>query len=136
MPSYEAIAATAECCRDMVYEAIKALAFAGVLTWVNRIVRERVRERDLFGQWVSRWRVLRTSNVYAFRDPNPAMASRPASKSESPPGTRNQDSLIVNAPSIDKAPPIDGLDAVGTNLSRSLRSLGEAIARRTIASMP
>ena len=51
-PSYEAIAAKAECCRDTVCEAIKALAFAGVLTWVNRIVRERVRERDLFGQWV------------------------------------------------------------------------------------
>ena len=86
-PSYEAIAAKAECCRDTVCEAIKALAFAGVLTWVNRIVRERVRERDLFGQWVTRWRVLRTSNAYAFRDPNPATASRPASKSESPPGT-------------------------------------------------
>ena len=50
-PSYEAIAAKAECCRDTVYEAIKALELAGVLTWVNRIVRERVRERDLFGQW-------------------------------------------------------------------------------------
>ena len=129
-PSYEAIAAKAACCRDTVYEAIKVLKLAGVLTWVNRIVRERVRERDLFGQWVSRWRVLRTSNAYAFRDPNPATASRLASKSESPPGTRNQDSLIV------KEPPIDGLDAVGTYLSRSLRSLGEAIARRTVVSMP
>ena len=57
---------------------------AGVLTWVNRIVRERVRERDLFGQWVSRWRVLRTSNAYAFRDPNPATASRLASKLDFP----------------------------------------------------
>src|SRR3954462_9666484 len=68
-PSYEAIAAKAECCRDTVCEAIKALAFAGVLTWVNRIVRERVRDRDLFGQWATRWRVLRTSNAYALRDP-------------------------------------------------------------------
>ena len=33
MPSYEAIAATAECCRDMVYEAIKVLEFGGGLTW-------------------------------------------------------------------------------------------------------
>lgn len=33
MPSYEAIAATAECCRDMVYEAIKVLEFGDVLTW-------------------------------------------------------------------------------------------------------
>ena len=89
-PSYEAIAAKAECCRDTVCEAIKALAFAGVLTWVNRIVRERVRERDLFGQWATRWRVLRTSNAYAFRDPNPATASRLASTSENPSGTVNQ----------------------------------------------
>ena len=59
---------------ETVCEAIKALAFAGVLTWVNRIVRERVRERDLFGQWGTRWGVLRTSNAYAFRDPNPAFA--------------------------------------------------------------
>ena len=50
-PSYEAIAENAECCRDTVYEAIKALEDANVLSWVNRIVRERVRERDLFGQW-------------------------------------------------------------------------------------
>ena len=86
-PSYEAIAAKAECCRDTVCEAIKALAFAGVLTWVNRIVRERVRELDLFGRWSSRWRVLRTSNAYTFRDPNPATASRLASTSEIPLGT-------------------------------------------------
>src|SRR3954454_8635907 len=90
-PSYEAIAAKAQCCRDTVCEAIKALAFAGVLTWVNRIVRERVRERDLFGRLASRWRVLRTSNAYAFRDPKAEMAeNRPvSSKSESPPGTMN-----------------------------------------------
>src|SRR3954453_1982821 len=101
-PSYEAIAATAECCRDTVCEAVKALAFAGVLTWVNRIVRERVRERDLFGQWATRWRVLRTSNAYAFRDPKPAMASRPASTSESPPGT------IIQGFSMSGAPPRTG----------------------------
>ena len=74
-PSYEAIAAKAECCRDTVYEAIKALELAGVLTWVNRIVRERVRERDLFGQWATRWRVLRTSNAYAFRDPKATVSA-------------------------------------------------------------
>jgi hypothetical protein len=89
-PSYEAIAVKAECCRDTVYEAIKALEFAGVLTWVNRIVRERVRERDLFGKWATRWRVLRTSNAYAFRDPKVAVSSGFSSKSENPTGTPNQ----------------------------------------------
>jgi hypothetical protein len=89
-PSYEAIAAKAECCRDTVYEAIRALELAGVLTWVNRIVRERVRERDLFGLWSTRWRVLRTSNAYAFRDPNPRAAAVDCSRSENPSGTLNQ----------------------------------------------
>jgi hypothetical protein len=91
-PSYEAIAAKAECCRDTVCEAIKALELAGVLTWVHRIVRERIRERDLFGKWASRWRVIRTSNAYAFRDPAAEMAeNRPVcSKTENPPGTLNQ----------------------------------------------
>ena len=36
-PSYESIAAKAQCNRDTVYEAIKALELADVLTWVNRI---------------------------------------------------------------------------------------------------
>src|SRR4051812_37147752 len=107
-PSYEAIAVKAECCRDTVCEAIKALAFAGVLTWVNRIVRERVRERDLFGKWATRWRVLRTSNAYAFRAPNRAAASRLASKSESPPGTVNQGFPIAKAPSPTRQTALEG----------------------------
>ena len=123
-PSYEAIAAKAECCRDTVCEAIKALAFAGVLTWVNRIVRERVRERDLFGQWASRWRVLRTSNAYAFRDPNPATASRSASKSESPPGTVNQGFLRPKG-----APASVAAASVGP-LARSLAALRAAMEAR------
>jgi hypothetical protein len=42
-------------------EALKVLEWARVLTWRHRIARIRVRERDLFGQWASRWRVTRTS---------------------------------------------------------------------------
>ena len=42
-PSNERIAERAGCARSTVAEAIKALEFAGVLTWQNRIVR--VRER-------------------------------------------------------------------------------------------
>jgi hypothetical protein len=56
--------AKARLCRDTVYEAIKVLEDANVLTWVNRIWREQVRERDLFGQWTTRWRIVRTSNAY------------------------------------------------------------------------
>ena len=42
-PCYEKIAAKAECDRDTVYEALKVLEGAGVLTWQNRITR--IRER-------------------------------------------------------------------------------------------
>ena len=52
-----------------VAEAIKALEFAGVLTWQNRIVRIRERCRDLFGRNGWRWRVIRTSNAYVLIDP-------------------------------------------------------------------
>jgi hypothetical protein len=54
--------------------AIAALERAGILSWVNRIHRIRVRERDLFGQWVTSWRVLRTSNAYVFRDPKETLS--------------------------------------------------------------
>jgi hypothetical protein len=40
-----------------------------LMTWQNRIARCQVRELDLFGHWASRWRVIRTSNAYVFRDP-------------------------------------------------------------------
>jgi helix-turn-helix protein len=90
-PSYEAIAVKAECCRDTVCEAIKALEWAGVLTWQNRITRAVVRQRDLFGRWSNRWTVIRTSNAYVFLDPQPQLAGVLAAKSENPTGTQNQD---------------------------------------------
>ena len=98
-PSYESLAKRAECNRDTVYEAIKALEFANVLSWVNRIVRIRTRERDLFGQWAYRWRIIRTSNAYVFRDPLPCHEGRPSlrrsSTSENPTGTINPDFISI-----------------------------------------
>jgi hypothetical protein len=41
-PSYETIAARAECARSTVAEALKALEWAGVLSWQNRITRIHV----------------------------------------------------------------------------------------------
>jgi len=82
-PSYERIATKAGCARSTVAEAIKALEFAGVLTWQNRIVRIRERCADLFGRQGWRWRVIRTSNAYIFRDP--------ASKSDQRTGTPDQE---------------------------------------------
>jgi hypothetical protein len=128
MPSYETIAAKAECNRDTVYEAIKALEAADVLNWVNRIARIATRERDLFGHWVNRWRVIRTSNAYSFRDPLPCHAGRPNpsgfSKSENPPGTLNQDFSLLRAEVKSPAPPL------GEELQLALARLGNAIAAK------
>ena len=55
-PSYETIALRAGCCRDTVYEAIRALEAAEILTWVNRLIRVQFRELDLFGKLVLRSR--------------------------------------------------------------------------------
>ena len=88
-PSYERIAEKADCARSTVYEAIRALEDAGILTWVNRIVRIREWGPDLFGRAQNRWRVIRTSNAYTFVDPQPQPVN--SSKSELPTGTANQE---------------------------------------------
>ena len=89
-PSYETIAAAAHCARSTVAEALTALEDAGVLSWVQRIKRVREPCPDLLGDDGWRWRVLRTSNSYAFTDPSPA-ADRPnSSKSDFKPETPNQ----------------------------------------------
>ncbi len=85
-PSYEKIAEAAGCARSTVAEALKALEDAGILSWVQRIKRVRERCSDLLGDNGWRWRVLRTSNAYSFRDPG----APDSSKSENPTGTRNQ----------------------------------------------
>jgi len=82
-PSYERIAEKAGCARSTVAAAIKALELARVLTWQNRLVRIRERCADLFGRTGWRWRVLRKSNAYVFRDP--------AAKSDQRTGTPNQE---------------------------------------------
>jgi AraC-like DNA-binding protein len=90
-PSYETIAEAAHCARSTVAEALKALEDVGILTWVQRIKRIREPCPDLLGEGGWRWRVLRTSNAYAFSDPSPA-ADRPnSSKSETLTGTPNQE---------------------------------------------
>ena len=92
-PSYERIAEAACCARSTVYEAIRALEDAGILTWANRIKRVKERCVDLLGDEGWRWRVLRTSNAYAFRDPSPgenrSRVATDSSKSEKATGTEN-----------------------------------------------
>ena len=81
----------AGCSRRTVAEAIKALEWAGVLTWQNRIARIRERCTDLFGRDGWRWRVIRTSNAYTFIDPLDANSGRPACECRNLPGTPNQE---------------------------------------------
>ena len=127
-PSYETIAAKAECSRDTVYEAIKALEFANVLTWVNRITRIRTREVNLFGQMETRWRIIRTSNAYLFRDPLPCAENRPKSevfsKSENPTGTLNPDLFSLSSTSAPDPLPPDN------PLTKALARLGNAMAAK------
>jgi hypothetical protein len=123
-PSYAAIAEKAECCRRTVAEALKVLEWAGVLTWQHRIARVRERCRDLFGHQGWRWRVVRCSNAYVFRDPLVSVAPHPAedrgfpSKSENPPGTPNQvpKSALLAPAAVPDSP-----------LERALAWLGAAI---------
>ena len=122
-PSYETIAEKADCARSVVAEALKVLELAGVLTWVHRIARIQVRERDLFGRIASRWRVIRTSNAYAFRDPQQRLEGVAASKSENRPGTLYQEFL-----SSTSAPPVDP----DSPLERALARFGTAIEARLL----
>jgi hypothetical protein len=121
-PSYEAIAARAGCARSTVAEALKVLEWAGVLTWQHRITRIRERFVDLFGRISWRWRVIRTSNAYVFRDPKAAGCGTFPSKSENPTGTQNQVILgSVQPPARDPENPLErALARFGAALSAKL----------------
>ena len=122
-PSYETIAARAECARSTVAEALKALEWAGMLTWQNRITRILVRERDLFGRWASCWRVIRTSNAYVFTDPKPQLFGGFPCKSENPTGTQNQElNLLRQAPARYPSCPLE----------RALQQLGAGIEEKSL----
>ena len=127
-PSYETIAAKADCARSVVAEALKILELAGVLTWQHRIARIQVRERDLFGRIASRWRVIRTSNAYVFRDPQQRLAGVSASKSENRSGTLNQEFLpLTAAPTVDPDSPLErALARFATAIEERLLTRGSA----------
>jgi hypothetical protein len=100
-PSYERIAEKADCARSTVYEAIRALESAGILSWVNRIARVREWGPDLFGRAKNRWRVIRTSNAYTFVDPKPCPEVRVSSKSDLPTGTEGQELHLLAPQPLD-----------------------------------
>jgi hypothetical protein len=127
-PSYERIAERAGCARSTVAEAIKALEWAGVLSWQNRITRIRERCTDLFGRDGWRWRVIRTSNAYVFHDPISLVSGGFRSKSDQRTGTPDQEiqdtSLAGNHPTA----PVE--NAPQTALERALARFAAAIAAK------
>jgi hypothetical protein len=90
-PSYERIAEAAGCARSSIAGALKALEDAGILSWVHRLKRVREPCPDLLGDNGWRWRVLRTSNAYTFRDPGASRSEDEPSKANFQSGTPNQD---------------------------------------------
>lgn len=127
-PSLEKIAEKAKVARSTVSMAIKALEDAGLLSWVNRIVRVKDSALDLFGHWVPRWRVLRTSNGYQLFDPlavrghNSAGIRAHSSKSEIPAGNTIQDSIPSLVPPA--LPVLDPETPLGAALLRFGQTLG------------
>jgi len=95
-PSYETIAGAAKCCRDTVYEAIKALEAADILTWVNRFNKIPIECRGAFGRTFIFWKYVTLSNAYCFRDPLPCETEYDPYVSENPPGTLNQQSSLLS----------------------------------------
>jgi hypothetical protein len=123
-PSYERIAEKAGCARSTVAEALKALEFAGALTWQNRVTRIRERCRDLWGSEGWRWRVIRTSNGYVFCDPKASGDTRVSSKSDQRTGTSDQEiKPPLQAPAIDLNSPLE----------RALARLGATITPKGLA---
>jgi hypothetical protein len=120
-PSYERIAERAGCHRATVAEALRMLEWAGILTWQHRIARVREQCTDLFGRQGWRWRVIRTSNAYTFRDPQPELTGVPASTSPNPTGTPDQEiSKPVQPPALDPDGPLE----------RALARFGAAVAAK------
>jgi hypothetical protein len=88
--------------------------------WQQRLVRIRERCTDLFGRVVWRWRVIRTSNAYVFRDP--------ASKSDQRTGTPNQEIQDTSLASNHPTAPVE--NAPQTALEYALARFGAAIAAK------
>ena len=110
-PSYEAIAEKAEVSRATVGRAIVALETGQVLTWENRLVRQRVAIPGLVGPVV----VLvprRTSNAYSLCDPKPEIR-RESPKSQNSTGTTYQDSSCFKeggeAKPLDPSKPLEAM---------------------------
>ena len=91
------------------------------MSWQHRLTRIREACTDLFGRQGWRWRVIRTSNAYVFRDPQLQPAGVPASKFRNRVGTLNQEiQSSIPAPASDPDRPLE----------RALARFGAAVAAK------
>ena len=121
-PSYEAIAEKAKVHRSTVARAIAALEAGGVLTWENRLVRQRVAvpglERPVL-VLVPR----RTSNAYSFRDPQPEIRANLPKSQNSTGTTLKISSSLLEAGKVAPLDPSNPLDAVLIRLGRAVGAI-------------
>ena len=129
-PSYERIADSARVHRATVARAIAALEQQGILTWENRLMRQRVAIEGLFGpQWVMVPR--RTSNAYRFhdyrRDAFGRLVDEPSSsKSQKPIGTTPQENQKLAHEQVERKAslpldPSNPLEAALLRLGQAMR---------------
>jgi hypothetical protein len=121
-PSYEAIAKEAQVHRATVARAIAALETGRVLSWENRLVRQRVVTPGLVGRVV----VLvprRTSNAYSFRDPQPEIRAN-LPKSQNSTGTTFKDSFSLSeAGRVATLDPSNPLEAMLIRLGKAVGAI-------------
>ena len=104
-PAYDKIADEAGCHDRTVGRCLPELEAAGLLTWVNRVLRVRERVEGLAGIWASTWRVIRTSNAYDF----PLIAKKRQQnddKRQKDLGTTNQATLPLTTDHLDPENPL------------------------------
>ena len=129
-PSYERIADSARTHRSTVARAIAALEQQGILTWENRLVRQRAVIHGLLGpQWVLVPR--RTSNAYRFYDYRRDAFGRPvdgppAPKSQNSTGTTSQENQELAHEQVERRAslplnPSNPLEAALLRLGQAMR---------------
>ena len=123
-PSYEAIAEKVKVHRSTVARAIAALEAGGVLTWENRLVRQRVAvpglERSVL-VLVPR----RTSNAYSFRDPQPEIRANLPKSQNSTGTTLKISSSLLEAGKVAPLDPSKPLEAMLIRLGKTIKGLSK-----------
>ena len=80
----------------------------------------RERGPDLFGRAQNLWRVIRTSNAYVFRDPQPDGRPLNSFKSELPTGTEGQKFKLLMPSNFDPTSPLhEALKRLGSEVKGS-----------------